>query len=291
MPDRMHALETGLPSFHGYESTEEKVDAIQNSLFMLMEELRYLLRHLDADNFSDEGMQELAESVAEAAGGSISGGTVDPETLPEALYSKYGLTADLEAYRLRTDWQRASNYLRGDRSDLNYIRILDGQIDLVTDTVTQPVTSKQLQRDGQHCWWTDETKTAMGTEETDYPVMVYAYTESVAASFRFERPLGGDDLPVLTLGSGALFRDRDGLTLRYTNGEEKTVSLLLSEDGYVDADKMRRPTAYDFRSIADGVIRETVDGNITVSYAVEKDALGRIVLLTTADGHETAVRW
>ena len=75
------------------------------------------------------------------------------------------------------------------------------------------------------------------------------------------------------------------------NGEEKTVSLLLSEDGYVDADKMRRPTAYDFRSIADGVIRETVDGNITVSYAVEKDALGRIVLLTTADGHETAVRW
>ena len=67
MPDRMHTLETGLPSFSGYEETEEKVDALQNYLFMLLEELRYLLRHLDAENFSESGLEALAESVAEAA--------------------------------------------------------------------------------------------------------------------------------------------------------------------------------------------------------------------------------
>ena len=294
MPDRMHALETGLPSFHGYENTEEKVEAIQNCLYMLMEELRYLLRHLDADNFSDAGMRELAENVAEAAGGSISGAAVDPASLPEALYARFGLAAELEAYRLRTDWRRVANYLRGDRSDLHYIRIQNGEIDLVTETVTQPVSAKQLQREGQPCWWTDETRTAIGAAETPLPVMVYAYTETVAASFRYEGTPGGQ-LPALTFGSGTgsglLRRDSDGLTLSYTTGEGETVSLLLSEDGYVDADKLRRPTHYDFRGIADGIIRETVDGNIIVSYAVERDALGRITLLTTPDGHETAVRW
>ena len=84
MPDRMHALETGMPSFHGYETTEEKVDALQTALFLLMEELRYLLRHLDADNFSDSGLEELAETVAEAAGGSLGSGSVSDRRPDEA---------------------------------------------------------------------------------------------------------------------------------------------------------------------------------------------------------------
>ncbi len=135
MPDRMHTLETGMPSFHGYESTEERVDALQNCLFMLMEELRYLLRHLDAENFSDSGLEDLAESVAETAGGSLDG-SVTPETLMETLYASFALTAELEVYRLRTDWQRAVRYLRGDRSDLHYIQIRDGEIDFLTGSVT-----------------------------------------------------------------------------------------------------------------------------------------------------------
>ena len=92
-------------------------------------------------------------------------------------------------------------------------------------------------------------------------------------------------------GSGRVYGDTDGLTLAYTTPEGEEVSLLLSADGFVDADKMRRPKAYDFHSISDGVIRETVDGDIVTGYAVEKDALGRIVRLTAADGHETTVRW
>ena len=295
MPDRMHTLETGMPSFHGYETTEEKVDALRNSLFLLMEELRYLLRHLDAENFSDSGLEELAETVAETAGGGRESGSVTPEALREALYAGFGLTAELEAYRLRTDWQRAARYLRGDRSDLHYIRIRDGQIDFLTGRVTEPVQTAQMTRDGKGCWWTDGTKTQIGTKETAWPVMAYVYTETVAASIRYETTPRGSCLPMLCFGSGVgsgrVWRDGDGLTLRYITGSGEEVSLLLSEDGYVDADRMRRPTSYDFRSIADGVIRETVDGNIITSYAVETDGLGRIIRLTAADGHETAVRW
>ncbi len=293
MPDRMHVLETGMPSFHGYEETEEKVDALQNCLYMLMEELRYLLRHLDADNFTADGLETLAESVAESGG--LPGGTVTPETLWEALYGKYALAADLEAVRLRTDWQRAANYLRGNRSDLHYICIRGEEIDFITAVVAEPVSTAQLRRDGVPCWWTDETRTEIGTKETEWPVMAYVYRETVMAGVRYQRTPRGAYLPVLSFGngpgSGSVYRDGDGLTVAYTTGEGETVSLLLSEDGYVDADKLRRPTAYDFRSLADGVIRETVDGNIITSYAVEKDALGRIIRLTAADGHETAIRW
>ncbi len=125
--------------------------------------------------------------------------------------------------------------------------------------------------------------------------MAYVYRETVMAGVRYQRTPRGAYLPVLSFGngpgSGSVYRDGDGLTVAYTTGDGETVSLLLSEDGYVDADKLRRPTAYDFRSLADGVIRETVDGNIITSYAVEKDALGRIIRLTAADGHETVIRW
>ena len=294
MPDRMHILETGLPSFSGYEETEEKVDALRNYLFMLMEELRYLLRHLDAENFSESGLETLAESVAEAAGG-ISGQALTAETLMEALYAKYGLVADLEADRLRTDWQRAVYCREGNRNDLHYIRIRDGELEFVTATVASPARTVQLQRDGKPCWWKDEDRTAMGTAETAWPVMVYEYEETVDAGIRYQTTPRGNCLPVLFYGSGSgsgrVYRDADGLTLEYTTPGGEEVSLLLSADGYVDADRMRRPKAYDFRSIADGVIRETVDGDIIISYAVERDALGRIVKLTTADGHETTVRW
>ena len=295
MPDRMHTLESGLPSFTGYEETEEKVNALQNYLYMLMEELRYLLRHLDAENFSESGLETLAESVAEAAGGSISGAAVTLDTLMEALYAKYGFVADIEAGRLRTDWQRALNCRHGNRNDLHYIRIRDGEIEFVTATVASPVRTVQLKRDGEPCWWTDETRTAMGRKETAWPVMVYEYAETVNAGIRYETTPRGSLLPVLSYGSGRgsgrVYGDADGLSLEYTTPDGEEVSLLLSADGYVDADRMRRPKAYDFRSISDGVIRETVDGDIITSYAVEKDALGRIVRLTAADGHETAVRW
>ena len=295
MPDRMHALETGLPSFSGYEETEEKVNALQNYLYMLMEELRYLLRHLDAENFSESGIETLVERVVETAGGSISGQAVTLDTLMDALYEKYGLVADLNVNQLRTDWQRALNCRHGNRNDLHYIRIRDGELEFVTAAVAAPVRTVQLKRDGEPCWWTDETRTAMGRKETAWPVMVYEYTETVNAGIRYETTPRGSLLPVLSYGSGRgsgrVYGDADGLTLEYTTPDGEEVSLLLSADGYVDADKMRRPKAYDFRSISDGVIREAVDGDIITSYAVEKDALGRIVRLTAADGHETAVRW
>ena len=97
MPDRMHILDTGFPSFTGYESTEDKLEAIRNYLYLLIEELRYLLRHLDAGNFTESGLAELAEAAAEAAGGSAAGPALTEENLREALYAAWGITACCDA--------------------------------------------------------------------------------------------------------------------------------------------------------------------------------------------------
>lgn len=63
MADRMHILDTGLPKFRGDENQEEKLEALIDYLYQLIEELQYLLRHLEADNFSEGGLRELAEEV------------------------------------------------------------------------------------------------------------------------------------------------------------------------------------------------------------------------------------
>ncbi len=193
MPDRMHILDTGFPNFTGYESTEDKLEAIRNYLYLLIEELRYLLRHLDAGNFTESGLEELAEAAAEAAGSSFAGPALTEENLRDALYAAWGITAALSVWRLRTDWRRAWNCLRGDRSDLTYIDIHDDEIDLITERVAVPVRTKQLRRDGECCWWTDETRTKISTKETSWPVMVYVYDEVSRAVIR----LDGEELTLL----------------------------------------------------------------------------------------------
>lgn len=248
MPDSMHMIDAGLPRFSGGESTEEKVSAIQNYLFMLLEELRYLLRHLGKDNFTQAGAQEV---VAQAVSGDGSGRPTNPDlesliartilddavisntVITNELYANYGNVADLTVWKLRTDYLRAQNYLRGDRSDVNYISIHDEQIDFITGTPSGGV--EQLTRDGRPYYWTDEGRTRMTCQETTaWPVMVYTCEELVKASFRFQSITTTQGVqtyaPVLVLGAGdqngrnkAVFsKDPDGLNviLTATDGSE-----------------------------------------------------------------------
>lgn len=64
MPSGMQMIDGGLPRFWNNESTEEKVDAIQNYLFMLMEELHYVLHNLGEENINDNSLKELKNDIA-----------------------------------------------------------------------------------------------------------------------------------------------------------------------------------------------------------------------------------
>ena len=259
MPDRMHTLDTGFPDFSGYEDTEDKVDAIRNYLYMLMEELRYLLRHLDAGNFTESGLAELAQAAAKVTGGSLAAPALTEETLTEALYAAYGITAGLCVRRLRTDWQRAQNCLRGDRSDLRYIDVHDGEIELITERVALPVRTEQLRRSGEACWWTDETRRKMGTAETPWPVMVYVYEEASRA--------------VVCMEGGELTLRRGGAEIRL--------------EDYVDA-KHRR-LAYCAVDRGEGTVEYRLEGSDASFFLSLTEEPDRAVF-TWPDGHSCEVK-
>lgn len=135
MPDRMHMLDTGYPNFSGYEKTSEKVDAIQNYLFILLEELRFLLRNLDLDNFNEQGIKDLATAIAGILPKDAEFERVIADAvIADALYAELAEINDLTVERLSTS-RRIRKYLLGDLSDDNYIKIQDHYQQLITGTV------------------------------------------------------------------------------------------------------------------------------------------------------------
>lgn len=64
MPDKFVVLDTGLPSWRGSETLTEKVDALYSHQFQLVESLRYMLRHLDINNFGEDGLKSITDPIA-----------------------------------------------------------------------------------------------------------------------------------------------------------------------------------------------------------------------------------
>lgn len=66
MPNGMQMLDSGLPQFTGTENTADKVSAIQNYLFMLLEQLRYVLNNLGKENFNSTELESLKTEIKNA---------------------------------------------------------------------------------------------------------------------------------------------------------------------------------------------------------------------------------
>lgn len=248
MPNGTHLLDTGFPVFTGGETAEEKLERIQNYLFMLLEELRWLLHHLGEENFGAEALERLDGRIRDTASELLSADTVLANTvIAGELYADYGAIADLTVRRLRTDYLRARNWLRGSTAQLDYIDIHDEQIDLIT-AVTDGSVTEQLSRDGLRCFWTDETHTQMTCmKETAWPVRVYRYSELTKLSIRFQ-PVelsggGSTVMPVLILGAGDgsgnargyIYKDQTELRIRYVPTGGGKHELVLGDAGaFVD---------------------------------------------------------
>lgn len=245
MPSSMHMIDAGLPQFTGTEKTEDKVAAIQNYLFMLLEELQYVLRNLGEENFNTQSLDDLKNGVADIVVKSVKAETIISNTvITNELYANYGEIADLTVWQLRTDYARVRNYLRGDVGDLNYLFAHDEKIDFITASVASPLQEEQLQRDGRRFYWKDGSQTQMtSTEQTEWPVMVYVYDELVKASFRFDQiPMGGGYTyaPRLVFGAGDpagnskgyVYKDLNGLSVVYRqSGTGNLLKLELRDDG------------------------------------------------------------
>lgn len=229
----------------------------------------------------------------------VNGGVSEGSVVADELYSDFGDIANLTVWKLRTDYQRAQRYLERDTRSIDYISIQGEQIDLITAS-TDGSRAIQLTRDDKPYFWTDGTKSQMTMrKETEYPVMVYDYSELVKLSVRFER-INGIVQPVIILGAGdgtggsqaMIYKGTNGLYLSYKqSGGTEIRSISMTDSGYVDIDKMRRPTQYDFSTIGSGRFTETIDGDISTVYTVQRDSQNRINRIAEPDGHEIEVIW
>lgn len=196
----------------------------------------YTLNALDVKNLNDN-LYSIASKImgglttsdlTSATVDELKAGTVISNTvITNELYSSYGSISNLAVNKLRTDYAKATKFLNSDTSDVNYINIHDETISFITATVGSG--TEQLTDGDRVFYWTDETHTQMTSEKTtDYPVMVYKYTELVKAKIAFQQITTSAGtttvMPVFTLGAGtgngdvgkaSIYKSTDGLYLDY----------------------------------------------------------------------------
>lgn len=295
MPGSMHIIDSGLPRWSSQQTTKERTEHLHDYLIMLVDELRYVLRHLGKENFSQAGAAEVVEQAFST--GSFDNLIALMPVLTDGIYANYGVTADLTVWQLRTDYARAINYLRGDLADVNYISIHEEQIDFITASVASPRRTEQLRRDGRPYYWADEGRTRMTCQETTaWPVMVYGYDEVTKLSVRFQEIMTTQGTPtyapVIVLGAGDnqgnskgyIFKEQNDLLIRYvtSGGEETDISL----SDFVDA-KHRRLASLDIDTTT-GEVAYTVEGS-EEEYGLTFEVDGDTVTYTWPDGHTCEV--
>ena len=247
-----------------FSNRDRALQQVWSYVLSMQEQVEYWLRNLDAENFNDAGLKEIA--------GMFKADTIISNTnITQEIYADYGNIADLTVDRLRTDYKKAQMFLTGDMSDVNYIYIHDETISFITATAGSG--TEQLTEGERKFCWTDDTHTQMTSEKTtDYPVTVYKYTELTKASIAFTSitlPDGTETvMPVLTLGAGngtgdndklIIYKPPDEAIIKYVreNGEKTTITL----SDFVDA-KMRRLKSCAIDKTA-GSISVTMEGETT----------------------------
>ena len=61
------ALDTGFPDLSAYEGDARKLQALEDYLVQLLENLRYVLHNLGAENFSERSLDELVRAMRETS--------------------------------------------------------------------------------------------------------------------------------------------------------------------------------------------------------------------------------
>lgn len=207
----------------------------------------------------------------------------------------------------------------------NYLRLITGTV-LNTDgepwqSGDTPATEQATNRWGDPLYWqavpdhinaqgypedvdgnqiyatTAEPTPGEGETLDDYKVMVYQYAEQVKSELAFASD-GGAYVPQLVMGAGDdqgysrgyLYKEQTDLLLQYINSAGDDVSITLTDDGYVEINKLRRAVVMNFAAFTAGYFYEVLDGGVLSQYQVDFDSAGRPIKIYD-DTHECEVIW
>jgi len=237
MPTDFFNADISLPKFTT-ETTAERIEIIQNYLYMLLEQLRYTLSHLSTENWNEPDLDEFVEEVR---AGVVTAHTVISNTIiTNTLAAEKANIAEITVDQLDTS-AKVKNYLSSDTSDVNYIKIYEQHIQFITASTDGLLTEQARDRNDELLYWTDTTHKTADTAVTAYPVTVYQYTEFVKCDISFKLT-GENYAPVITLGTGVgvgdegkgfIWKSETGLTVKYIAEGGSEIKMELSADGIV----------------------------------------------------------
>jgi hypothetical protein len=166
--------------------------------------------------------------------------TISNTFITQTLSAETAYIAQLTVDQLETS-TKVQNYLNNNTNDVNYIKIFEQYIQFITASTDGSETEQVKDRKYNNLYWLDDTFKGTTTNVTDYPVLIYKYSEQIKMQILFES-ISGNYVPKIILGVGdgtgtnhskaEVFKGLTGLEINYykSNTGEKR-SLLVDDTG------------------------------------------------------------
>lgn len=144
MPSNWLYIDTNFPSFTQKESASDKIETMQDYLFMLVEQLRYTLHNLDLSNMNKTATDEFVKQITDPIYGEIKdaeGNITQVALLAEGLAARIG-----DAEGNITQLQATAQGLSASVSNLNgSVTNLTADVNGIRATVRTKIDATQAQ--------------------------------------------------------------------------------------------------------------------------------------------------
>lgn len=160
--------------------------------------------------------------------------TISNTFITQTLAAETAYIAQLTVDQLETS-TKVQNYLNNNTNDVNYIKIFGQYIQFITASTDGIGTEQVKDRHNNNLYWLDDTFKGTTTNITDYPVLIYNYTEQIKMQIMFEN-ISDTYVPKIILGVGdgtgsnhakaEIYKGQTGLEINYfksNTGEKRSV--------------------------------------------------------------------
>ena len=137
MPANWLYMDSKFPDFNGDISTEEKLEQLQNYLFMLVEQMRYTTQNLDTTNMNQTALNSWEEAITKPLYLMLEG---EGERLTQLSVTADGLTAMVQSQQ-----QQVQEVKDAQEDAQNALEGLDQSVQEISSRVDLALTSDQVE--------------------------------------------------------------------------------------------------------------------------------------------------
>lgn len=137
MPANWLYMDSKFPDFNGDISTEEKLEQLQNYLYMLVEQMRYTTQNLDTTNLNQTALNSWEEAITKPLYLMLEG---EGERLTQLSVTADGLTAMVQSQQ-----QQVQEVKDAQEDAQNALEGLDQSVQEISSRVDLALTSDQVE--------------------------------------------------------------------------------------------------------------------------------------------------